>query len=140
MSGEASVSRRHFLTVATSVGTQVISLAGTGVGKDRVVPVLKGASPKGGAKRVDRRSDVVATFSEAVRGVDNGSMRLVKAKSGKAVSVKVKKLAGDSWLLDPKSELKKDTTFRVRLNGSRSGIRDKAGNPLKDASWKFHTE
>jgi hypothetical protein len=132
--------RTALLTVATSVGTQAISLAGTGVGKDRVVPVVKQESPKAGAKRVERGSDVVAQFSEAVRGVDKGSMRLVKVKSGKAVSVKVKKLAGDRWMLDPKSKLKKDTTYQVQLNGSRSGIRDKAGNPLKDATWKFHTK
>ena len=132
--------RTAVLDVATSVGTQVISLAGTGVGKDRVAPVLKYASPKSGAKPADRRSDVVATFSEAVRGVDKGSMRLVKAKSGKVVRVKVEKVSGDTWRLDPKGKLKKDTTYRVRLNGSRSGIRDRAGNPLKDATWKFHTE
>ena len=126
--------RSALLTVATSV-----SLAGTGVGKDRVAPVLKQESPSAGAKRVKRGKDVVAEFSEAVRGVDKGSMRLANAKSGRVVKVKVKKLSGDRWSLTPKSKLKGDTAYRVRLIGSRSGIQDRAGNPLKDATWKFHT-
>ena len=126
--------------MATSVGTQTVSLAGTGVGDDGVAPVLKRHSPAAGAKRVKRGEKVVAEFSEAVRGVDRGSMRLADAKSGKVVKVKVKKLSGDVWRLNPKSKLEKDTTYRVSVVGSPAGIRDKAGNPLKDATWKFRTK
>ena len=132
--------RSALLNVATSVGTQAVSLAGTGKGVDDVAPVLKRQSPKAGAKQAKRGENVVAVFSEAVRGVDKGSMRLANAKSGRVVNVKVKKVSGNVWKLSPKTKLKKDTAYRVRVIGSRSGIRDKAGNPLKDASWKFHTK
>jgi Bacterial Ig-like domain len=131
--------RSTLLNVATSVGTQSVSLAGTGTGKDRVAPVLKQRTPAKGAKRVKRGENIVAGFSEAVRGVDKSSMRLANARSGKVVKVKIKKLSGGSWRLDPKSKLKADTDYRVRLIGVGSGIRDRAGNRLPNSDWKFHT-
>ena len=129
--------RSAVLNVATSVGTPAVTVAGTGVGKDDVAPVLKRHSPAAGAKRVKRRANIVVEFSETVRGVDRRSLRLANAKSGRVVRAKVTKVSGAVWQLDPKGKLRKDTTYRVRV---RSGIHDRAGNPLKTGTWKFHTK
>ena len=132
--------RSAVLNVATSVGTPAVTVAGTGVGKDDVAPVLKRRSPREGAKRVKRGRHVVVEFSEGVRGVDKGSFRLANAKSGKVVRAKVKKVSGSIWELAPKGKLKKHTTYRVRVIGSLSGIHDRAGNELKTVTWTFRTK
>ena len=132
--------RSAVLGVATSVGTPAVTVAGTGVGKDDVAPVLKRRSPREGAKRVKRGKNVVVEFSEGVRGVDRGSFRLADAKSGKVVRAKVKKVSGAIWELAPKGKLKKHTTYRVRVIGSLSGIHDRAGNELRTVTWTFRTK
>ncbi len=129
--------RKARLGVATSVGTQVVSLAGTGKGKDRVAPKVVGKSPSSKAKRVKRGKDVQVRFSEEVRGVTKSSLRLTLG-SGKVVKAKLTKLeGGDLWRLDPKSKLKGDKDYRVRLIGAR--IHDRGGNRLASTDWKFHT-
>ena len=128
------------LNVETSVGTPSVSLAGTGKGTDRIAPKVVGTSPSSKAKRVKRGKDVVVRFSEEVRGVDKKSVRLASLGPGGAVRSKITRLSGgDVWRLDPKGKLKRDTSYRVRLIGARSGIRDRAGNPLADTDWRFHT-
>ncbi|HET6651115.1 MAG TPA: choice-of-anchor D domain-containing protein [Nocardioides sp.] len=126
--------RKARLGVATSVGTQVVSLAGTGKGKDRVAPKVVGKSPS--SKRVKRGKDVEVRFSEEVSGVNKRSLRLTLG-SGKVVKAKLSKLeGGDLWRLDPKSKLKADKDYRVRLTGR---IHDRGGNRLASTDWKFHT-
>ena len=128
------------LNVATSVGTRPVSLAGTGKGEDGIAPKVVSKSPSSKAQRVKRGRDVVVGFSEEVRGVDRKSVRLASTRSGKVVRAKVTRSSGgDVWRLDPKGKLKGDTDYRVRLIGARSGIRDRAGNPLADTDWRFHT-
>jgi hypothetical protein len=128
------------LNVATSVGTPSASLAGTGKGKDRIAPKVVSTSPSSKAKRVKRGKDVVVRFSEEVRGVDRRSVRLASLGSGGVVRAKITKSSGSVvWRLDPKSKLKRDTSYRVRLVGSRSAIHDRARNPLPDTDWTFHT-
>jgi hypothetical protein len=128
------------LNVATSVGTPSASLAGTGKGKDRIAPKVVSRSPSSKAKRVKRGKDVVVRFSEEVRGVDRKSVRLASLGSGRVVRAKITKSSGGVlWRLDPKGRLKRDTNYRVRLVGSRSAIHDRAGNPLADTDWRFHT-
>ncbi len=129
--------RKARLGVATSVGTQVVSLAGTGKGKDRIAPKVVGKSPSSKAKRVKRGKDVQVRFSEEVRGVTKSSLRLTLG-SGKVVKAKLTKLeGGDLWRLDPKTKLKGDKDYRVRLIGAR--IHDRGGNRLASTDWKFHT-
>ena len=104
-----------------------------------VAPGVTSKSPAPGAKRVKRDKNVVAGFSEEVQGVNKATLKLTNQKSGNKVKAKITKLSGNRWRLDPKTNLKRNTDYRVRLIGTSSGIRDLAGNPLANTGWKFHT-
>jgi hypothetical protein len=107
-------------------------------GDDFRAPRLIDESPRDGARNVSVFTDVVATFSEDVRGVDEGTFTLFRSSTGTEVPAVV---LGDSdrFTLRPDDRLRDGARYTVGLEGGRFGIRDLAGNALLDTDWSFTT-
>lgn len=85
-------------------------------------------------------SDVVALFSEDVRGVDEDTFTLSRSSTGAEVPAFVfSRGDSDRWTLRPEFRLREDTRYTVELEGGSFGIRDRAGNTLFDEQWSFVT-
>lgn len=96
--------------------------------------------PRDGARDVSVSTDVTAEFSEDVRGVDEDTFVLVSSATGDEVPARVfDRGDADTWTLRPDVRLRDDTLYFVELEGGRFGIRDRAGNALRDSDWSFTT-
>lgn len=109
------------------------------VSDDATAPVVSGRTPAQNARAVVQSSAVTATFSESVQGVAASTFTL-RDPAGTVVPATVSYDPGTrTATLDPTGDLAADTTWRVRLLGGSSGIRDLAGNPLTTQGWSFTT-
>jgi hypothetical protein len=100
-------------------------------------PRVTGRSPSAG--RTDVRLSVrpSATFSEAVRRINENTVTLVNVATGHVVPARVRYNADKRLArLVPDDDLEPGTTYRVKLAG---WIRDVDGNRLGAVSWKFRT-
>lgn len=85
-------------------------------------------------------TDVIATFSESVRGVDEDTFTLTRSSTGTEVPAFVfSRGESDRWVLSPDDRLRTGTGYTVTLEGGRFGIRDRNGNELFDTEWSFTT-
>ena len=96
--------------------------------------------PNNGARGVSVFTDVIATFSEDVRGVDQDTFILFRSSTGTEVRATVfQRNNSDQWTLRPDDRLLRGTRYTAELEGGDFGIRDRAGNPLVDFDWSFTT-
>ena len=122
--------------------TQVIVVTGNGLTEaqqaDRTRPTVSSRTPGAGARRVSRTAPVEVTFTEAVQGVGRTTFKVINTRTDKVVSGRLTR-SGRTWRLDPRSRLAARTTYRVKLIGGASAIRDIAGNTLASQRWSFTT-
>jgi hypothetical protein len=104
---------------------------------DTTPPTVTATSPTSGATGVAPSSDVTATFSEPVQGVDGTSFTLTDGTT--AVSATVTSDSPTVARLHPSSSLADGTTYTATLTGGTTAIRDLANNPLGLTSWTFTT-
>jgi hypothetical protein len=104
---------------------------------DFTAPRVLRTSPRTGAKRVSRKTRVKVTFSEAVRAVTTGSVRLI-ASNGSAVGERVSLSSnGRVATITPKKALGRNRLYRVRVT---TAVTDTAVNPLaRESTIAFHT-
>jgi hypothetical protein len=104
--------------------------------RDSQRPTIVGRAPAPDAHDVALSAAVKATFSEAVSGVNPGSMTL-RLASGVAVPTTVTyDSARRRATLRPTVTLLPDATYTVTLS---NGILDAAGNRLRTVTWSFTT-
>ncbi|MDQ4084577.1 MAG: Ig-like domain-containing protein [Actinomycetota bacterium] len=109
-------------------------------GNDFRRPRLIEEFPRDGARNVSAFTDVVATFSEDVRGVDEETFTLLRSSTGTEVpAVVFAANDSDRWTLRPDDRLRDGARYTVELEGGRFGISDLAGNTLFDTDWSFTT-
>jgi len=85
-------------------------------------------------------TDVTATFSEDVRGVDEDTFVLFRSSTGTEVRATVfRRNDSDQWTLRPDERLQGNTRYTAELEGGDFAIEDLAGNPLFDTDWSFTT-
>jgi methionine-rich copper-binding protein CopC len=106
---------------------------------DTVAPTVSGHVPATNATNVATTTTLTATFSEAVTGVNDGTVSL-KTAAGAAVPITVSYDAGTRVVsLNPTATLANSTTYTATLTGGATAIRDAAGNALPNTSWSFTT-
>lgn len=108
---------------------------------DTVRPTVKSRNPAVDATRISLGTNVTATFSEAVQGVDTASFTLKNAATGAPVTATVYRSGTtNTWILDPSANLAADTRYTATLTGGPTAIRDLANNELAGpVSWSFLT-
>ena len=93
-------------------------------------------SPANGATNVAAATNVTATFSEPVQGVDGSSFTLRQSGAAAGVSAVVSYNATTRVAtLDPAADLAAGATYTATLG---SAIRDAAGNPLAPTTCDLH--
>jgi subtilisin family serine protease len=102
-------------------------------------PTVAATSPADGATGVNRKSNVSATFSEAVTGVSTSTFILRNSETGTAIAGKVKRGTANQWIFDPRSPLAAWTRYTATLTSGTSAVRDASGDPLTEMSWTFTT-
>jgi hypothetical protein len=102
---------------------------------DSTPPTAQGA-PTGTAVSVG--SNVTATFSEAVLGVDETTFTL-KSAAGNVPAAVTYDSTRRVATLDPTAALEPETTYTATLSGGTTAIRDTAVNPLGATTWTFTT-
>jgi hypothetical protein len=110
----------------------------TGKGEDTRRPRLASFGPtrsqSAGASR-----NVSVKFNEPVRGVKRSTYTLLN-RNGNRVGARVSRVGKTNrYVLNPKRNLARGTTYRVRLVGGRAAIRDLGNNPVRDRTWTFRT-
>ncbi|CAN5791317.1 hypothetical protein BH24ACT15_BH24ACT15_30920 [soil metagenome] len=111
----------------------------TGPG-DTVAPTVKARTPSSGATGVAVRTNVTATFSEAVQGVSASTFTLKNRATGTPVAAVVSQYnTTNKWILNPDVNLNADTWYTATLTGGSTAIRDLANNPLTTVTWDFLT-
>ena len=99
---------------------------------DGTAPTVVKKFPASGGKPT---TNVVATLSEAVRGVDSGTMKLFLKGRQHPVSAQVSWDGGSKKAtLNPNNPLQAGKTYKVTLSNA---IADPAGNNLAATSWEF---
>jgi len=100
-------------------------------------PSVTKQTPVDGATAVGLATNVTATFSTAVQGVDATTFTLTPEGSTTAVPAGVTRdRTTNRWVLDPSAKLKPDTRYTATLS---SGIHDSSGASLTPTSWTFLT-
>lgn len=103
-------------------------------------PAVISRSPAAGANAVRRNANVTVTFSEAITGVSDTSVRLTATSSGSVVRATVSlNGAGRQLTINPSASLASRTQYRVTVTGGSTGVRDAAGNAAVTTSWVFTT-
>ena len=103
---------------------------------DTTIPTVSGRTPAPNATNVAAGTNVTATFSEAVLGIDGSSVTL-SPEAGAAVAATVTyDQATRTATLDPTADLQADTVYRVDLTDA---IADAAGLKLAATNWTFTT-
>ncbi|WP_258006649.1 Ig-like domain-containing protein [Arthrobacter sp. AFG20] len=102
-------------------------------------PSVSALSPAANSSGAAVGSNVTATFSTAVQGV-NGSTFVLRSASGATVPAAVSyDAATRTATLNPESLLDPSQKYTVTLTGGSSAIRDAAGTPFVTGSWSFTT-
>jgi hypothetical protein len=108
---------------------------------DITAPTVASVSPEDAATGVALNTNVEATFSEDLDW-DFNDFTLTKQGSSSPVawsSIGYSRLT-DTATLDPASNLEANTTYTATVKGGTSGVKDLAGNALKqDYNWTFTT-
>lgn len=130
--------RRTFATTARGVLAVVMVIVGGLVGavEAHAVPISVTVKPVDGAKAAQVGTNVVATFSTQVSGVDGTTFRLVDTTTSAVVPATVTYLSSANMaILDPTANLAPDRLYRAQLT---SAI--KSGNDvLAPTTWTFLT-
>ena len=111
----------------------------TAAATDTTPPTVTARTPAVNGTSVAVGSDMTATFSEAVTGVNgtNATLRLGTATTGTLIPAAVSYNATTRTItLNPNASLAADTKYTVRLV---AGIRDSAANALVPVTWSFVT-
>jgi len=104
---------------------------------DSTKPLVASTSPTVNATGVSRTSDVTATFTEPVTGVDGTSVTLRPTLGGDPVpAVVTSNPAKTKVTLNPSVQLPAATKFTATLDTT---IADLAGNALPGVTWNFTT-
>ncbi|WP_448627927.1 fibronectin type III domain-containing protein [Geodermatophilus sp. URMC 64] len=107
---------------------------------DTTAPTVTGQAPSANATGVGSTSNVTATFSEDVQGVDGTTYTLRAAGSTTDVPATVSYNAATKVaMLDPTADLAFSTSYTATLTGGAQAIRDAANNPLTTVTWSFTT-
>jgi hypothetical protein len=110
---------------------------------DATAPVVDNVTPANGATDVAPRSNVEATFSEAMdpTTISGSTFTLLKQGATTPVATAVSyDSANKKATLDPNADLDPSATYTATVKGGASGVKDLAGNPLAaDKSWSFST-
>lgn len=109
---------------------------------DTTPPTATSRSPADGATDVTTGAAVTAVFSEAMNTASITSATVELRDAGNSlVSAAVNYTAATrTATLTPKSALSAETTYRARIMGGPSGVKDLAGNALgSDLAWSFTT-
>jgi methionine-rich copper-binding protein CopC len=102
-------------------------------------PTVTSKTPAAGSTGVSRTANVTVTFSEPVQAVSGTTFKL-KDASGKVVTAVVSQSGTtNTWILDPSVTLAASTAYTATITGGATGVRDLAGNPLTNVTWKFTT-
>jgi Ca2+-binding RTX toxin-like protein/methionine-rich copper-binding protein CopC len=100
-------------------------------------PVIAGRTPAVNGTNVATNRNLAVTFSEPVRGVSAGTVKL-RTTAGKLVPATVSyNAAKRTATVNPMAILPSSTRFTVSLS---NGITDVNGNRLAASSWSFKTE
>ncbi len=103
---------------------------------DTTAPTVTDRTPAANATNVATNSNITATFSEPVTGVNANTFRVTNS-AGTAVSAVVTyNAATRTATLNPNANLLDDRTYTVQLT---NGIRDTSGNTLAPTTWNFTT-
>ena len=121
---------------ATASGVQVNVVAAAG---DRTPPAVTGRSPAPAGTGASTATNVTATFSEPMVGVNASTFSLYSATGPKVTATVTYTSTTRTATLDPAVNLAADTRYTADLWGGTSTIRDVAGNPLPGESWSFTT-
>jgi methionine-rich copper-binding protein CopC len=101
-------------------------------------PSVTKKTPADGATGVGRGTNVSATFSTAVQGVDSTTFTLTAAGSTTAVPASVTRYRSTNrYVLNPSASLQPKTRYTATLS---SAIHDSSGAPLTTTSWTFVTK
>lgn len=124
---------------STAIAASTRAGAGSIVNDDvaNAAPTVTVQNPVTGATAVAVSTNVWATFSEPVTGVDSTTFT-VRNPAGSTISA-VLTLSGLSATLNPSANLAADTSYTVTLVGGPAAIRDATGTPLATVSWTFLT-
>ncbi|MBI3749766.1 MAG: Ig-like domain-containing protein [Chloroflexi bacterium] len=102
---------------------------------DAVRPRVVSQVPGYRAPKILPRSSIRLVFSESIRSVPAGSIRLVKAETGATVATILRYSRTTRTLtITPRLPLRWATTYRLEVH---STITDLAGNPLLGGRWTF---
>ena len=141
-------SKSASLRVTDSTGKIVnVPLSGTGGAADTTAPTVTARVPAVNATGIAVGSNVTATFSEAVTGVDTATfvLRPTATPTATPIAATVTNVAGTNrWVLNPNANLIAGTSYTARLTGGAAAIRDASGNALvatagQPLSWSFTT-
>ena len=100
------------------------------------LPTVARLTPGANATNVSRSGNITVQFSEAVSGVNAGSVRLTTS-SGSTVSAAVSYKADTrTATINPRSQLAANTRYTVKVSSS---IKDSRSNKLTATSWNFRT-
>ena len=124
---------RNFLSTTTW------SFTAAGSPPDTTPPTFTSGTPAGNTTSIGLATNVTATFSEKVQGVDGTSLTVTPTGGGTPLAAAyTSNASGTKWTLNPTVNLAKDTQYTVTLTGD---ITDVAGNPLRSAplTWTFLT-
>src|SRR6185312_2574122 len=103
---------------------------------DTTAPTVTDRTPAANATNVVTNSNITATFSEPVTGVDANTFRVTNS-AGTAVTAAVSyDAATRTATLNPNANLLADRTYTVQLT---NGIQDLQGNALPATTWNFTT-
>lgn len=105
-------------------------------GGDTTPPTVTSRAPAPDATGIGLATNVTATFSEAVTGVDSTSFKL-EAPGGALIAAQVTyDSASRTATLDPDVDLSPGTIYKAQLTGA---IKDAADNGLSPLEWSFTT-
>ncbi len=107
---------------------------------DTTAPTVTSRTPAIDATNIGTATtNVTATFSEAVQGVDTATFRLTDAAGAVVAATVFRNGTTNQWVLDPAAALVWDTRYTVTLTGGASAIRDLGNVPLATVTWQFTT-
>ena len=106
-----------------------------------VAPTVTATVPVANATNVARGANITATFSEPVTGVSAATATLTRSNGDVIVVAVTLNAAGTIATINPAVNLRRNTTFTVRLIGGPTAIREAAATslPLVTTSWSFTT-
>jgi hypothetical protein len=112
-----------------------------GSSSDTTAPTVGSVNPPDFEKNVPPRTDVTATFSEAMDAgtIGTATFTLIRKGTTSPVGVTVSyDPATTKATLDPNSKLNAGKTYIARFRGGNTGVKDLAGNALAvDRVWRF---